>query len=214
MNLDSSGNALPSAGPLRNRLRFCLTSLHRLSTRIVHYTQAILRLFLFILLVVMIIDVSTQVALRQIDKYFEVSTSTGKTEEMPALLLIWVALIGGSLAVSERSHPSIDALVRLFSRNWRLINDQFVYGCMIAFSAIVLLWGGFKLTIFTFNTEQITPAWELPMAYVYLALPLAGILNLIYLMHMCLTSLLRLLGEPVEDGSKVFTDQSPLSGSE
>jgi len=175
-----------------------LGALYRHSAWLVHYTNAILRVLVVLLLVVMIIDVALKVGMRQIDKIFHVSTSTGKTEEIPALLLIWVALIGGSLAVGERAHLGIDALVRLFPRTCRLVNDQFIHVCMVAFSAVALLWGGGKLAYFTFVTKQVTPALGLPMGYVYLAIPLAGFFNLVYLVHLLLTGILQLLGRGPE----------------
>ena len=46
----------------------------------------------------------------------------------------------------------------------------------MVFAASVMIYGGCLLTAKTFANAQVTPALQVPMGYVYLVVPLAGVL--------------------------------------
>ena len=48
--------------------------------------------------------------------------------------------------------------------------------CIMLFAASIMIYGGCLLTAKTFANAQVTPALQVPMGYVYLVVPLAGVL--------------------------------------
>lgn len=113
------------------------------------------------------------------------------TEELALYLLVWVSLLGASVTYAEGGHLGVDYIVGKLEAKARhaarIVADLFV----LAFAALVLVHGGFLLVSETLRSGQLTPALGLPMGYVYLAVPLSGILFVLY----AIEKLLRLISE-------------------
>lgn len=101
------------------------------------------------------------------------------TEELARFLLVWVAMFGSALGFSRQAHIGIDWLVGKFHPDTRRILMLLARLIVIAFAAVVLLYGGWQLTSRTFASGQITPALGIPRGFVYLAVPLSGCFVLI-----------------------------------
>lgn len=99
------------------------------------------------------------------------------SEEVARYVIIWFILVGSSIAVREKAHATVDAVVtflppfgkRLFSI---LANLTGIIFC------VILIWSG-SLTVSTvIEYGNVTPAVGIPMAIPYLALPVGGALML------------------------------------
>lgn len=55
-----------------------------------------------------------------------------------------------------------------------------IYAIVFVFALFVLVLGGMNLVILTFTLNQISPALGIPMGYIYLVLPLTGVLMMYY----------------------------------
>ena len=62
----------------------------------------------------------------------------------------------------------------------RKISEIFVAGIVCLFALFVLVIGGWLLVNLTFTLNQISPVMGIPIGYVYLVLPLTGILFMYY----------------------------------
>jgi TRAP-type C4-dicarboxylate transport system permease small subunit len=102
------------------------------------------------------------------------------TDELATLLIIWVALLGSSVAFIRGSHLGVDYFVDRLPERARLGIEVGVYALVGVFAALVLLWGGIKLVSLTLLTGQVSPALGLKMGHVYLALPVSGIFILVF----------------------------------
>lgn len=99
------------------------------------------------------------------------------SEETARYIIIWVILIGSSIAVREKAHATVDALVaflppllqRIFSI---LANLMGVIFCFILVRSGTIT----VLNVIEFN--NVTPAMGIPMAIPYLSLPVGGALML------------------------------------
>jgi len=136
------------------------------------------------LMAIMVIDVSLQVFTRKV-----LGFSLNWTEELARYILIWIGLLGSSYALSKKAHLGIDALTSKFSVKIQSYISIFSYILVGLFSIFVLIIGGWKLASLTFDTNQISAALQWKIGYIYLALPISGIFNIIYCIFLILDDL-------------------------
>ncbi|MGE6133037.1 TRAP transporter small permease [Aeromonas salmonicida] len=96
------------------------------------------------------------------------------TDEIARFSMIWVGLLGAAYATGKRRHLSIDLFVSDLKGGRKLANQLFVDLCVLLFSSGAMVWGGLTLVAKVYSTGQVSPAMQLPMAYVYAVLPLSG----------------------------------------
>ena len=130
---------------------------------------------LIILMAVIVIDVSWQIFTR-----FIIKDPSSFSEELAGFLLIWIGLLGGSYALYTKAHLGIDILTAKLEGTKRVISEIIIYITVLLFSFFVLLLGGMRLVILTFTLNQISPALGIAMGYIYLVLPLTGLLMIYY----------------------------------
>ncbi len=121
------------------------------------------------LLVAMVLNVLWQIASRYL-----LGQPSAFTEEIARFLLIWLGLLGAAYASSFGDHIALDLLP--MPQAWR---DRIQRLAMAALG-LLLTSGGVWLVRFTAELEQRSAALNLPLAWVYLAAPLAGALILFF----------------------------------
>lgn len=134
-----------------------------------------LEIFLIALMIVMVIAVSWQVATRYL-----LNNPSSYTEELATYLLIWISLLGAAYALRRRAHLGIDILVRRLNARKRRFVHIVAYGTIMVFSLVALVFGGGRLVYVTLDLNQLSAAFQLPIGYVYLVLPLSGLLLIYY----------------------------------
>jgi len=123
----------------------------------------------------MVLAVSWQVFTR-----FVVRRPSSVTEELARFLLVWIGVLGAAYALRTRSHLGIDVLVGRLSGLRRRVVEIAVYVSVILFAFFVMIVGGLRLVRLTFALNQISAALGIKMGYVYLVIPLAGVLVVYY----------------------------------
>lgn len=119
------------------------------------------------------------------------------TDELATLLIIWVALLGASVAFIKQAHLGVDVLVNRLSLRARLRCEIVVYLLVAFFAGMILIYGGIKLVALTLITHQVSPALGLKMGHVYLALPLSGLFILVFAVETIIERLLQLVVRPL-----------------
>lgn len=114
------------------------------------------------------------------------------TEELARYLLIWVGLLGASYAVGKRMHLAIDVFTMKLEGRRKHYSDLLIEVFIFAFSLSVVFVGGIHLVSLTLELEQISAALQIKLGYVYLAVPLSGLLMMLYSGSYCAESLKRL----------------------
>lgn len=136
----------------------------------------LVRSILVVLMSVITLDVLLQVVSRYLFQ-----SPLGFTDELAGYLLIWVGLLGAAYATGERQHLAID----LISHKLNITNRKYLevlISIFIAFFVIcVFVVGGSWLVYTSFLFGQVSAAMELPLGYVYMVVPLSGILIIYYL---------------------------------
>jgi TRAP-type C4-dicarboxylate transport system permease small subunit len=101
------------------------------------------------------------------------------SEELSRFCFIWLSMLGASLAVERRSHFGFDQAVQRLSAPRRRFARR-VATVVVMVVSLLLVFPGLALVRLTIH--QRSPALDLPMAWVYGAVPLSGILMLIHLL--------------------------------
>ena len=135
----------------------------------------VLEIFLVILMSVLVVDVLWQV----ISRYL-LSSPSSFTDELAGYLLIWVGLLGAAYVAGREEHLAIDLLIQKSppKRQTRLM--VIIKVLIFLFALSVLTVGGIWLMYTRFVLEVKSAALQLPLGYVYIVLPLSGILIIYY----------------------------------
>ena len=123
------------------------------------------------LLSIMLLSVLWGVATRYI---FENQSSW--TDELARFMLIWVSIIGAAYISGKNAHIAIDLLPAYLSPKNNLRLQIFVSAIVSLFVLAVFIIGGLRYVYISFKLGQTSAALELPMGYVYLVLPIAGLI--------------------------------------
>ena len=139
------------------------------------YVDRSLEWVLVIFMSLMVINVLWQVATR-----FLLRNPSSFTEEIARYLLVWVGVLGGAYAVGTRIHLAIDLLPSKLEGRRKAMLEIFIESCIFVFAAAVLVVGGSGLVWLTLDLGQTSAALQIPLGYVYLVLPLSGVLMMYY----------------------------------
>jgi len=99
-------------------------------------------------------------------------------------LLVWIGILGGSLAYRRRAHLGVDALVRCYPPKVRLFLDYLSTVLVGLFSIAVFTVGGYLVCERAFSTGSKMPGFEtFNRGWFYSVLLIAGVSNLLYCIH-------------------------------
>lgn len=102
------------------------------------------------------------------------------TEELARFLLVWTVFLGIGVGVKNDAHFAMDVLPALLGRRWGAIVRLFNDFCMGVILVLLTLAG---LRFSYFGLFQNSPNMEILMVWVFMVIPLGGILALIYLVE-------------------------------
>ncbi|MBU0639271.1 MAG: TRAP transporter small permease [Planctomycetes bacterium] len=141
---------------------------------------------LAIVMTVLVVDVTWQVFTRYV-----LNNPSSWTEELATYLMIWVGLLGASVALRRGAHLGIDYFVSHLSPRKRAATEVFAFLITGLFSVLVLGIGGARLVLQTLERGQTSPALDLKMGHVYLALPISGFFLALYSVEALLERVVR-----------------------
>lgn len=99
------------------------------------------------------------------------------SEEAARYLIIWCIFIGSSIAVREKGHATVDAIVVILPANFKKIFYILANLTGVIF-CIVLIWSGSLVVSNVLNYGNVTPSLGISMAIPYLAVPVGGAMML------------------------------------
>ncbi|WP_163517496.1 TRAP transporter small permease [Gelidibacter japonicus] len=124
---------------------------------------------------IMVINVLWQVFTR-----FVMGSPSSFTDELARYLMIWVGVLGAAYISGKRMHVAIDILPNRLSKEKQVQLKKFVNFIIILFCFGALVVGGLRLVYITYILDQHSPALQIPLALVYLIIPISGILIIYY----------------------------------
>lgn len=98
------------------------------------------------------------------------------TDELARFMLIWVSILGAAYVSGKNAHIAIDLLPATFPEKKKLLLDIVTSVIISIFVFVIFLIGGLRYIYISFKLGQTSAALEVPMGYVYLVLPLSGII--------------------------------------
>jgi len=134
-----------------------------------------LEIILVIFMPTLVIDVLWQVTSRYV-----LSSPSSYTDEIAGFLLIWVGLLGAAYVAGRKEHLAIDILLQRTRESRRRNLEMTIFICILVFAVTVMVVGGIWLVYTRFLLDVRSAGLQLPLGYVYLVLPVSGLLITYY----------------------------------
>jgi len=91
-----------------------------------------------------------------------------------------IGLLGAAQASAYKQHLAIDLLAMKLQGGAKRALNVVIECCIIVFAALVMVKGGLALTMDTLAKHQQTSVLQWPMGYVYMVVPVAGALMVLF----------------------------------
>ena len=138
---------------------------------------------------VLIVPVSLQI----FSRYTALIPSYIWTEELARFLFVWMIMIGAMVGIRDSAHFDVDLWPPLAPRADALL--RIVANLFVLAMALVFIWYGIKFV--QFGWSQNSELAELPMPFIFVAWPLAGVTWLLF------------LGPQIRDNLRVLANGEP-----
>jgi len=124
---------------------------------------------------IMVVNVLWQVASRYV-----LDDPSAFTDELARYLLIWLGLLGGAYFTGQNAHLSLNILETKLGPEAQRRLQIFISLLIFLFGLSVLVIGGARLVYISFHLGQSSSALRIPLGFVYLVVPLSGLLIAYY----------------------------------
>lgn len=148
-----------------------MSILFRLKRPVDRTLEAALVLLFFALFACVIIQVFTRYVLNDPAVF---------TEEASRFAIIWLSLLGTAYACGRLEHMAYTMFPDKLGGAKLLAHMRSVALIVLCFALSVMVYGGGKLVQRALQFEQLSATLALPMGYVYLCIPLSGVLIVFY----------------------------------
>jgi TRAP-type transport system small permease protein len=149
----------------------------------------LLDLALIATVAILIIPVSLQI----FSRFTALIPSYIWTEEMARFFFIWMIMIGSMVGIRDGAHFDVDLWPELKPRANALL--RIISNIFVLILALVFIWYGIKFV--QFGWSQTSELAELPMPWIFVAWPMAGLTWVLYLGDRFLADLRTLGSEQV-----------------
>lgn len=105
------------------------------------------------------------------------------TDELSRYLLIWVGILGAAYVTGTQGHIAIEFFMQKFFPSRLKQNEYFIQISILLFAITVLIIGGVRLVYITLSLGQISSSLQIPLGYVYLVLPIGGLIIAFYSLY-------------------------------
>jgi len=109
-------------------------------------------------------------------------------EELSRFIFIWIIMLGAVLVTREQSHIELVLFVNLLPKKWRFVLSIFTRLLMVVFCWVMVQQG---IKIYPIVAEASSPTFGLSMGWLYLSIPVGGLLMGICILENIMKSLLR-----------------------
>ena len=123
------------------------------------------------------------------------------TEELVLFSFVWMGLLGGAYLFGKNEHMAMTFLFDKLSEKNQIKVRIFFELVIMAFAVFILVFGGWNMS--KLSMGQLSSSLQIPMGYIYLALPLSGITTMIYNALNISDIIKELSGDKNKQGSKI-----------
>ncbi len=96
--------------------------------------------------------------------------------EITRYINFWIVCLGIGIAIYRGTHFTFDMILRFIPNKLSFFMILFRQGCMVCLE-IVLIYYGMKFVVSNF--VQLSAAMEVPMGYIYIGIPICGLIMLL-----------------------------------
>lgn len=137
--------------------------------------DAVLGKTLVLIMSVMVINVLWQVFTRYVT-----GNPSSFTDELARYLMIWIGVLGAAYVSGRNLHVAIDILPTRSTKKTQKLLKTIVTLLVILFVLFAFVIGGSRLVYISYVLGQQSPALQLPLAVVYIIIPVSGLLIMYY----------------------------------
>ena len=141
--------------------------------KIIDYYHTLLSWLLVGTVAILLIPVTLQI----ISRYTALIPSWIWTEELSRFMFIWMVMLGAMIGVREGTHFDVDVWPDLQPRAAALL--RIVSSVFVLIFALVFIWWGMQFV--RFGWDQTSELADLPMNFIFIAWPVAGLTWLLFL---------------------------------
>lgn len=127
---------------------------------------------------IIIFALMTVVGTYQIVTRYVFNSPSTVSEELLTYSFTWMALLAAALVFGKRDHMRMSFLADKVSGRGQQLLGILSELVIMGFASLILIYGGTAITRLTMT--QITASLGISMGYVYLVVPLSGVLIIIY----------------------------------
>ena len=149
--------------------------------KVFEYYHWFLKKVLTVLMFLLMIPVSLQI----FSSYIGFIPRYIWTEEMARFCFIWIILVGSIIAVREGTHFTVD-LINLNSPKKDAMIAIFVDLTIVLTAMVFLIWGYSFVASSLYQSSEMA---ELPMVYIYMAWPIAGVSYIVFTIEKVMKSI-------------------------
>ncbi len=103
-----------------------------------------------------------------------------ETQELSIYAMVYVVMLGCTIAVRNKTHIAVDALVNLLPERVGWFVRKICF-CVMLFFFAVLLKDGWSLTLR--SMLQMSPSTGIPLGYVMFSIPLCAAISILYVLE-------------------------------
>ncbi len=131
---------------------------------------------MFAFMVIMVLTLFLQVINR-----FLLHWSLGWTQEVAIYSLFWLVMLGMSVALRRNIHLAVDFILTKLKETYQKYYQIGIYIILIYILAIILYQG--LAFAFKTGTSMISPGIGIKLIYIYIALPIASAISILFLIN-------------------------------
>ncbi|MCC5939531.1 MAG: TRAP transporter small permease [Lunatimonas sp.] len=135
----------------------------------------VVSVMLIVIMGVMVFNVTWQVLSRYVFQ-----SPSSYTDELSRYLLVWLGMLGAAYVAGKNEHLAIDIYPQKLHGVAKQRLMVFIHLVIVAFVVPVMILGGGNLVYITYTLQQKSATLGLPLAYVYVIIPISGLLVLFY----------------------------------
>ena len=104
------------------------------------------------------------------------------SEEVARYFMVWTVFVGAALGARHGVHVGIEAVVNLFPAKVTRIMYLVAGAFSVIFCLMLCVYGSIVVDSIA-GSDQVSPAMEIPMTWVYLAAPVGGMLMAVHFLQ-------------------------------
>lgn len=141
-------------------------------TGILHGFNTLVKWFLAITLGIM-----ASLAFYQVVMRYVFNNASHWSEELVIFLFIWCSFVAAAIGIREHIHIGVDVFQKLLPQKLVPLTEILVNLGIMVFAGYLVRYGWIVVQI---TRRQYSPALRIPMSWVYLSVPVMGLMLLLY----------------------------------